>query len=228
LAQVYNATQDYQSGARVANEVLEFIGEPTDMTSFSLAYEMLSAQYTAFNLAGDSAKAAAAAARQAQLADRFLPAANLNNARAHARVARMMLEANLDPKVALAHATKAATGTPVLLAKNDGWATFHESVYAWAVRVNGEPRVAYELLEARERSEQAMNSVVMPWVTMQRNVVMADSLMDLGQTDGVDALLRGAWRAYEAWNQPNWPTVRVIRKAQQRYDNLRATATSTP
>jgi hypothetical protein len=84
--------------------------------------------------------------------------------------------------------------------------------------------VAYELLEARQRSEAAMQSVVMPWVIMQRNVVMADAKMDLGETDGVDELLAEAWKAYEDWKQPNWATVRVIRKAQQRWDAMRGAA----
>lgn len=130
----------------------------------------------------------------------------------------------MDPKVALTHATKAATATPTLLAANDGWATFHEAVYAWALRANGQPRVAYELLEARQRSEAATQAVVMPWVIMQRNVVMADAKMDLHETEGVDELLAGAWKGYEDWKQPNWATVRVIRKAQQRWDAMRSAA----
>ena len=224
LTQVYNIKQDHESAARVGDEVLDFMGEPTDMTSFSLAYEILSSQYMAFNMGGDVRKAAEVALRQAELADRFLPPANLNNARAHARAARMMLESGMDAKVALAHATKAATATPTLLAENDGWATFHEAVYAWALLANGQPRVAYELLEARQRSEAAAQTVVMPWVIMQRNVVMADAKMDLGETEGVDELLAGAWKGYKDWNQPNWATVRVIRKAQQRWDAIRGAA----
>jgi hypothetical protein len=224
LAQVYNLKEDHDNAARVAGEVLEILGEPTDSGSFSLAYEMLSTKYLAENMRGDTVKAAAVAVRQAELADRFLPPANLNNARAHGRAARMMLESGMDAKVALTHATKAATATPTLLAQNDGWATFHEAVYGWALLANGQPRVAYELLEARQRSEAAMQSVVMPWVIMQRNVVMADAKMDLGETDGVDELLAEAWKAYEDWKQPNWATVRVIRKAQQRWDAMRGAA----
>jgi hypothetical protein len=56
---------------------------------------------------------------------------------------------------------------------------------------------------------------------MQRNVVLADAKLDLGDLTGVEELLAGAWKALEEWQQPNWPTVRVIRKAQARYDALR-------
>jgi hypothetical protein len=221
LCIVYNSREDHANAVRTAMQLLADVGEPQDSRSFQTVYEALSALYLSFNTSGNVVKAAEVAQRQASLADQYMPAANLNNARAHARAARMMLEAGLNIDDAMQHAVKAATSTPTLLAENDGWATFHESIYAWAMRVKGQPRVALELLEARIRREQAMNSPVMPWVVMQRNVVLADAKMDLGDLTGVEELLAGAWKALEEWQQPNWPTVRVIRKAQARYDALR-------
>lgn len=152
--------------------------------------------------------------------------------KAYGRLARTLLtqDKNLDEAEAAARA--AVSGTPEELAKGDGWALYHELLWAWSIRLRGDPRRALQIMQDRTAAEvRAGRPGSVNWVELLRSTELAQCEMDLGtqqhdlpsRLPRVHALLLTA-EACCVELGPDWPSVRLTAEARERYDSLKKAA----
>ena len=102
---------------------------------------------------------------------------------------------------------------------------YHELLWAWAVRAQGDPERARSAIRSRIGAEAlAGRPVAMDWVEVLRCAELAQCEMDLGEMWG-DMAARGPeverllWMG-ECWAGelgPDWPSVRLVAEARGRF-----------
>jgi hypothetical protein len=179
---------------------------------------------------GDYETAEWAARQQLFGASSMLGPTSQYTTKAQGRVARVLLAQGKNLPEAAALAKAAYEGTPELMARFDGWAVYHELLYAWAVRLLGEPARAQRIIEDRyHASLYAKIERNISWVELIRRSELAQCRMDLAQAAGV--LSSEAAQAIEFDVQeaecfardmgPTWPASRLATQARARWNAMR-------
>ena len=171
-----------------------------------------------------------AARQQVAVAQGMLGPRSLYTTKANGRLARALLSQGVRLEEAQRAARQAVDGAPELLEAGDGWAIFHESLWAWSIRLQGDWAKALDILRQRMAVETAAGRpATVDWAELVRWAELAQ-----GEMDG--ALARGDWTSREpdiraaveraerhaSRMPPDWPSVPLVQAARARYDAERA------
>ncbi len=167
-----------------------------------------------------------AAREQLRGAEAMLGPHSLYTTKACGRVARTLLSRNVNLDEAERMARRAIEGSPDLLAIGDGWALYHELLWAWSVRLQGDPERARQIIRHRMEVETAAGRPnAVNWVELVRCTELAQCEMDFGDRRGDSAdraqLIGSLIRDGECYGEElgrEWPSVRLIEAARARFD----------
>jgi hypothetical protein len=230
---------EMQSQQRAAGDffgALQTLGEGTARSTRQWGgldpstYEWWGGMYFVAMQLGDYETAEWAARQQLFGASSMLGPTSQYTTKAQGRVARVLLAQRKNLPEAAALAKAAYEGTPELMARFDGWAVYHELLYAWAVRLLGEPARAQRIIEDRyHASLYAKIERNISWVELIRRSELAQCRMDLAQAAGT--LSPEAIQAIELDLQeaecfardmgPTWPASRLATQARARWNAMR-------
>jgi hypothetical protein len=202
------------------------------------AYEWWSQLFRLALDAGHPALAELAAREQLAVAEAILGPNSTYTSKAMGRVARALLMNPGSPQ-RLLEAQRAAFAASRLdmtaLDSFDGWAIYHETLAAWALRLRGEPAWALSVHHERREGERAAGITPVAWVTLIREAETAQCLMDLAAplgmlpheiADIIEAHLREAECSASIMGV-SWPASELARRARIRFDQIpRASAPS--
>ncbi len=177
-----------------------------------------------------------AAREQLRGADAMLGPHSFYTTKAQGRLARSLLSQHKNLEEAERAARRAIDGAPEMLPIGEGWALYHELLWAWCIRLQGDPQRADRIIRDRMGNEvRAGRPVAVNWVELLRATELAQCEMDMGERAGdlpsrlpaIDALLSDA----ECWAEElgrDWPSVHLTEEARQRYDMLTGRTQPTP
>ncbi len=194
-------------------------------------YEWWSGLYSAAFQVQDLALAEHAARQQLEGAQAMLGPHSFYTTKAHGRLARTLLAQakNLDEAARAARA--AVDGAPELLAIGDGWALYHELLWAWAVRLGGDPARAERVIRDRLETETRQGRPEsVSWVEIMRCTELAQCAMDRAEASpgstpspaawtGISELLAAAERHARTLG-PDWPSVQLYEAARRRFEAM--------
>ena len=166
-----------------------------------------------------------AAKKQLTVAERMLRSDQINFARSHGRIARVLLEQGQSIPEAAKHALVAVNATPELLEAHDPWAAYHEVMYAWSLRLQNEPQIALSMLLKREQSERGAGVNPAPWLVLVRDSEIAQASIDLGDLAQARERIASAQAAFKALEDPTWPAGRLVAAARERLAGIDNAAT---
>ncbi len=193
-------------------------------------YEWWSGLYTVAFDVQDLGLAEHAARQQVVGAEAMLGPHSFYTTKAHGRLARALLAQGKNLTEAERSARAAVDGAPELLAIGDGWALYHELLWAWAIRLRGDPVRAEAVIRDRVEVEaNAGRPGSVSWVEIMRWTELAQCAMDRatlpggGSTMSPGALLavREMLATAERFAKelgPNWPSVQLFDAAQRRFE----------
>ncbi len=171
-----------------------------------------------------------AARQQVAVAQGMLGPRSLYTTKANGRLARALLSQGVRLEEAQRAARQAVDGAPELLEAGDGWAIFHESLWAWSIRLQGDWAKALDILRQRMAVETAAGRpATVDWAELVRWAELAQ-----GQMDG--ALAHDEWTSREpdiraaveraelhaSRMSPDWPSVTLVEAARARFEAERA------
>ncbi|MFO0831495.1 MAG: serine/threonine-protein kinase [Phycisphaerales bacterium] len=191
-------------------------------------YEWWNNLYFIALLANDLPVAEYAAREQLRGAQAMLGPHSTYTTKAQGRLARTLLSQKKNLEEAERNARLAVDGAPDLLATGDGWALYHELLWAWAIRTQGEPDRALRIIQARAEIESAAGRpTAVNWVELVRCTLRAECEMDLAERTG-DLAARASRIARlldeaDCWGEQlgrDWPSVRLAEAARERLASL--------
>jgi serine/threonine protein kinase len=193
-------------------------------------YEWWGGMYFVAMQLGDYETAEWAARQQLFGASSMLGPTSQYTTKAQGRVARVLLAQGKNLPEAAALAKAAYEGTPELLAIFDGWAVYHELLYAWTVRLLGDPARAQRIIEDRYHASLYANiERNISWVELIRHSELSQCRMEVAEAAGV--LSPEAAHAIEFDVQeaecfardmgPTWPASRLATLARARWNAMR-------
>jgi non-specific serine/threonine protein kinase/serine/threonine-protein kinase len=193
-------------------------------------YEWWSELYFVALLLKDYPLAEEAARSQVAVAQGMLGPRSMYTTKANGRLSRALLSQGVRLEEAQRAARQAVDGAPELLEAGDAWAIFHESLWAWSIRLQGDWAKALDILRHRMAVETAAGRpAAVDWAELVRWAELAQ-----GEMDG--ALARGDWTSRESdirmaveraelhasRMSPDWPTVTLVEAARARFETERA------
>ncbi len=171
---------------------------------------------------GDHATAEYAAREQAAASLASLGPTSSYTTKAHGRLARVLLGANKDLADAQRAARAAMDGAPDLLAKGDWWTVYHELLWAWAIRAQGNPERARTIIRDRMTVEATESQNPQgDWGQVIRWTQLAECEIDIATRDPAHSLAEAEWCVdqavcYAQYLGRDWPSSEFAYKAQDR------------
>ncbi len=178
---------------------------------------------------GDMQSASDAARAQVRGAEATLGPRSHYTTKAYGRLARSLLGQGEHAAEAERAAWAAIWGAKEMLDAGDGWSIYHELLWAWAIRLQGEPERAKRVIEERlQRETEAGRAQAVEWVEILRWTELAQCEMDIAAQDGTlgaraESIARHLERAegYAAKLDANWPSSLLVREARARFESGR-------
>ncbi|MEI7658403.1 MAG: serine/threonine-protein kinase [Phycisphaerae bacterium] len=189
-------------------------------------YEWWTELYFVALLLKDYPLAEEAARNQVAIAQGMLGPRSMYTTKANGRLARALLSQGVRLEEAQRAARQAVDSAPELLEAGDGWAIFHECLWAWSIRLQGDWAKGLDILRHRMTVETAAGRpAAVDWAELVRWAELAQ-----GEMDG--ALARGDWTSRESdirmaveraelhasRMSPDWPTVTLVEAARARFE----------
>lgn len=227
LMTMYRGRGDFQTAQALAADGLAESTAAYGNQSHA-AYEWLSNLYAISMALNDAETTMYAARTQLDVSLRLLGPSSRYTSKAYGRVARSLLEYGQNPSEAQRDARSAVDLLSSDLDIGDGWALYHELLWAWAIREQGDPQRAKEVMldrmdiESREGRSQAV-----AWVEVIRWTQLAECEMDIA-ADNPDYPLNEAARCvreatcYADMLGYDWPSSKFAYRAHDRLDVLAA------
>lgn len=192
-------------------------------------YEWWSNIYFVALLMKDFARAEHAAREQVRGSQAMLGPHSLYTTKAYGRLARTLLTQGKNQEEAQRAAQASVEGAPELLASGDGWALYHEVLWAWAIRVGGDVDRAEAMIRHRMDVEaKAGRPEAVNWVEIARATELAQCAMDRAQRDGTLAARAGEIEAHLQVAERHardlgqlWPWVHLSEVARERWETIR-------
>lgn len=189
------------------------------------AYEWLSNLFAISMQLGDIETTECAARMQLEIAQKLLGPSSGYTTKSLGRVARTLLGANRNLGEAQRAARLAIDTSASDLEIGEGWALYHELLWAWAIRMQGDPQRAQEIiLDRMDIESRAGRSRAAIWVEVIRWTQLAECEMDLAEQDSGRGLADAERCVREAVCHAeeigyDWPSSKFAYAAQ---DRLRA------
>ena len=215
------ALQTLEWGAAICAELYGGMEQAT--------HEWLSHLYRVALELHDYRRAVLAAREQVRAAEAMLGPQSLYTTKANGRLARALLALGENLEEAEKAARSAVEGAPELLGEGEGWALYHEAIWAWSIRSLGDPSRAEAVLRSRMEVEtRAGRGTAANWVEIVQYTELAQCAMDQGEkardmssrVDAIESLLRVAERHAKELG-PDWPSVQLVEAARARWESLR-------
>ncbi|MEY3231581.1 MAG: hypothetical protein RL689_1670 [Planctomycetota bacterium] len=178
----------------------------------------------------DYPQAEQAARRQVEVAQTMLGPTTSYTFKAQGRLARVLLTQGVRIDEAQQAARAAVEAAPDMLEQGDGWAIFHECIWAWSLRLQGDWTRALEVLRHRMAVETAAGRPeTVDWAALLRWTEVAQGEMDAALATATwatreptirEALERAELHASRM--SPDWPSVPLVHAARARYEAQRA------
>lgn len=223
--------QEYQ---RLAGEVagaIRTLKQGTDLSTHyyggmdKSSYEWWGTLYFVSIQASDFSTAEHAARQQLMGAQAMLGPHSLYTTKAYGRLARALLSQGAKLAEAERAARQAIDGAPDLLERGDGWAIFHEVLWAWAIRLQGDWERSLRVLRERIAVEnRAGRPTTVEWAEVVRWAAIAQGEMDRAtaldlwaqKKAEIESCIRQS-EAYAAKLEPDWPSAKLTVIARDRF-----------
>lgn len=192
------------------------------------AYEWLSNMYAISMDLGDAETTEFAARAQLDIAQKLLGPTSGYTTKSEGRVARALLGFGKNADEAQRVARLAVDASASDLAQGDGWALYHEMLWAWAIRAQGDPQRAREVIMDRMDAEsRAGRSQAVAWVEVIRWTQLAQCEMDLAAQDPRRSLADAQQYVEDAVCYAkvlgyDWPSSKFAYQAQDRLAKMLA------
>jgi hypothetical protein len=195
----------------------------------TLTYEWWTKMYFHAIMLGELDIAEHAARMQVEGTNAMLGSSSLYTTKANGRLARVLLTKGEKLEEAERVARASVEGLPDNLGWCDGWAVFHEALWAWAVRVNGDPQRALRIHREREAAYARPGSHgKISWAELIRWTEWAQCEMDLGVQAGdlasrlaqIEIMLQEA-ECNAGMLPADWPASSLTRAARERFERLK-------
>ena len=175
---------------------------------------------------GDMQSASDAAHAQVRGAQATLGPRSLYTTKAYGRLARALLAQGGHAAEAERAAWEAICGAKEMLDAGDGWGIYHELLWAWAIRLQGDPDRAMRVIEERlHRETEAGRAQAVEWVEILRWTELAQCEMDIAAREGTLEARAGSIaqhleraEGYAAKLDANWPSSLLVRQARARFE----------
>ena len=194
-------------------------------------YEWYSEGYFTALVLKDYPQAEEAARGQVEVAQRMFSPRSSYTFKAQARLARVLLTQGVKVDEARQLARAAVDAAPDLLEQGDGWAIFHECIWAWSLRLQGDWARSLAVIRGRMEVETAAGRPeTVDWAALLRWTEVAQGEMDAAIATGDwsrreptirDAIERAERHASRM--PPDWPSIPLVEAARARYESERAT-----
>jgi serine/threonine protein kinase/tetratricopeptide (TPR) repeat protein len=223
--------QEYQRAADDLKGAIETLEEGTELsTRFyggmdKSSYEWWGTLYFVSIQARDFVTAEHAARQQLTGAQAMLGPHSLYTTKAYGRLARALLSQGTKLAEAERAARQAVDGAPDLLERGDGWAIFHEALWACAIRQQGDWERSLKVLRDRmtvETSAGRPNAV--EWAEVVRWAELAQGEMDRAiaqdrwaeRAAEIESCIRQS-ESFAAKLEPGWPSAQLAVDARARF-----------
>jgi hypothetical protein len=170
------------------------------------------------------------ARQQLKGAQAMLGPHSLYTTKAYGRLARALLSQGTKLTEAERAARQAVDGAPDLLERGDGWAIFHEALWAWALRLQGDWDRSLNVLRDRMAVEtSAGRPTAVEWAEVVRWAELAHGEMDRAialdrwtQSEPEIEKCISQSESFAAKLEPGWPSVQLAVDARARFVAERA------
>jgi len=223
--------QEYQRLAGDISGAMRTLEQGTDLSTRFYggmdrsSYEWWGTLYFVSIQADDFSTAEHAARQQLMGAQAMLGPHSFYTTKAYGRLARALLSQGTKLAEAERAARQAIDGAPDLLERGDGWAIFHEVLWAWAIRLQGDGERSLRVLRERMAVEtSAGRPTAVEWAEVVRWAELAQGEMDRAialdqwaqNTAKIESCIRQS-EAHAAKLAPDWPSTKLTVIARNRF-----------